>query len=521
MTCNVIPYKGREPFLFFSFCKSDAALAYPFIERLSLEGYRVCYDDGSEPERKELIKCLLRSAVCIFAVSEKAVNTHSFREDITFAAISGKKILTFPLANFPLRPSIELFLQKNKRINAYNCTDEEGVYQKIFQESSLNGCRDMSIHATDEQLAKWKTRAKDYIHFSVVEEDYGEDSVYIKNWYQDRNRQEYIPDAKDPVGPPEKEKEETPVKPTKGPVKVVVKPRKENKADTGTATEADPHIDSAPEAPIELKPEAPADVSEPCERRIPELVDIPDFETNQDEDGPTVDIHKEASEDFVDPDATVDAENISGKAVMIRLNTGELFKVDRNENRLGRAAGQVNILISGNQKISRVHAQLYHIKGKYMLKDLGAKNGTGVDGHDLEREEIVELLKTALIRLADEEFIFASDVSKTRIQKDHKLCFLRATRTGEIRLLEEGVLPLNRNTPWNDGVLKDNSVSRAQHAEIVRSGAACRLRALRSKNGTFLNGQKNDEGEESILHDGDLITIGVEESFEFHEINIR
>ena len=49
MNCLSKPYEGDKPYLFFSCSPSDAATVYPIIDRLCLHGYRVWFDDGSNP----------------------------------------------------------------------------------------------------------------------------------------------------------------------------------------------------------------------------------------------------------------------------------------------------------------------------------------------------------------------------------------------------------------------------------------------------------------------------------------
>ena len=47
--CNVPPYEGSEPFVFFSYAPQDRGIAYPMLERMNQQRVRVWYDNGSMP----------------------------------------------------------------------------------------------------------------------------------------------------------------------------------------------------------------------------------------------------------------------------------------------------------------------------------------------------------------------------------------------------------------------------------------------------------------------------------------
>ena len=44
--CAVKPYKGNEKYVFVSFSRQDKQKAFPIIEQLVNDGYRVWFDEG-------------------------------------------------------------------------------------------------------------------------------------------------------------------------------------------------------------------------------------------------------------------------------------------------------------------------------------------------------------------------------------------------------------------------------------------------------------------------------------------
>lgn len=82
LRCNVKPYEGTEPFVFFSFAPRDKGLAYPMLERLNRHGVRAWYDDGALPADRRgavLAARLQSSSVCVFLQTEQASAHHFCR----------------------------------------------------------------------------------------------------------------------------------------------------------------------------------------------------------------------------------------------------------------------------------------------------------------------------------------------------------------------------------------------------------------------------------------------------------
>lgn len=84
-----------------------------------------------------------------------------------------------------------------------------------------------------------------------------------------------------------------------------------------------------------------------------------------------------------------------------------------------------------------------------------------------------------------------------------RLMAIRGPLQGSVFTLPEGEFAAGRHST-NDVSLEDSAVSR-RHCVITRTGDACRLRDLESRNGTFLNG--TPVSEEKIAH-RDEIRIG-------------
>lgn len=97
-------------------------------------------------------------------------------------------------------------------------------------------------------------------------------------------------------------------------------------------------------------------------------------------------------------------------------------------------------------------------------------------------------------------------------QDDPVTCLLIDRQTGRTYTGTAPITPIGRERMTGSIVLRDPNVSR-RHAELVHDGHAWRLRDLNSTNGTMVN---NVDITQCVLHDGDLITVGLM-NLEFRE----
>lgn len=74
----------------------------------------------------------------------------------------------------------------------------------------------------------------------------------------------------------------------------------------------------------------------------------------------------------------------------------------RKETRVGRSRENVDVYITDNTSIGRVHAVLYLRNGRVFVEDQNSRNGTFLNGHRVIGQE--ELVPGASLRLSNEEF---------------------------------------------------------------------------------------------------------------------
>ncbi len=105
--------------------------------------------------------------------------------------------------------------------------------------------------------------------------------------------------------------------------------------------------------------------------------------------------------------------SLMAKGRLIALNgpnAGDTYVLSQSRIRLGRAPG--NDIVLQDQFASRQHAEIIWQEGRYLIRDLGSKNGVFVNG---ERVQEAWLEDGALLQLAETRFRF-HDPSATLTQ---------------------------------------------------------------------------------------------------------
>ena len=88
MACSVVPYEGKEPYLFVSYSHSDSSRVFPILEALEKRGFRIWFDQGIElgAEWPESVAMHLSNCtVCLAFLSQNAVQSVNCRQEISYA----------------------------------------------------------------------------------------------------------------------------------------------------------------------------------------------------------------------------------------------------------------------------------------------------------------------------------------------------------------------------------------------------------------------------------------------------
>ncbi len=96
----------------------------------------------------------------------------------------------------------------------------------------------------------------------------------------------------------------------------------------------------------------------------------------------------------------------SETAVICRLRTGEQIRITSESFRIGKDPHNCEYCISDNSAISRCHALIKQINGKWFINDLNSTNKTYVSERMIHPHMDIELLGGMNFKLANEDFVF-------------------------------------------------------------------------------------------------------------------
>ena len=104
MICRAIPYEGKDPYLFVSYCHADQAFVGPILEQLAMSGYRAWYDAGNKPGVNWLssIEEHLENASAVLAfISRNSSNSYNCNKEIIYAIKCGKRVIPVRMDDAP------------------------------------------------------------------------------------------------------------------------------------------------------------------------------------------------------------------------------------------------------------------------------------------------------------------------------------------------------------------------------------------------------------------------------------
>jgi len=95
-------------------------------------------------------------------------------------------------------------------------------------------------------------------------------------------------------------------------------------------------------------------------------------------------------------------------AQLTRTGTNETATIKSNPFKIGKEKNYVDFFVSGNQTVSRIHAQIHNIDGNYFLEDINSTNHSfiGNDITPIQSGQMYPLQSGMRFRLSDEEFVF-------------------------------------------------------------------------------------------------------------------
>ena len=150
------PYEGSEPYIFISYAHRDSAAVFPIIERMTVHGWRVWYDEGIEPgtEWDDNIAAHIEKCDSLIALVSKAyLESDNCRDELKYARDLRKHRILIYLEDVKLPGGIAMREGRNQAVHKYKYTDEEAFYEKLFDVQGLDACLAKPTFPKDHALA--------------------------------------------------------------------------------------------------------------------------------------------------------------------------------------------------------------------------------------------------------------------------------------------------------------------------------------------------------------------------------
>lgn len=202
--------------------------------------------------------------------------------------------------------------------------------------------------------------------------------------------------------------------------------------------------------------------------------------------------------------------------IIVKLGENVVHKYFFEKDILNIGRARDNDIVIENLAVSRNHARIRRIDGKYILTDLNSANGTFVNGvritkTELLHNDVISIGKHNLIfinrPLSDEEIISdAFGADRTLIVDRAPTAVLVVTtgkQKGQEFKITKAETTIGRAND-NDIKLHDWFVSK-RHAQIIKQGNNYFIKDLGSWRGIFVNGQLVKDAQ---LKEGDDIKLG-------------
>lgn len=142
----VVPYEGKQKYIFISYSHRDTKRVYPILERLSKEGYRVWYDEGIDPGSEwpeSIAEHLGNAAACIAMISNNYLASDNCRREMNFALKRQIPMLSLLLEDVEMSAGVEMQLSANQAIFKHLLPSEDVFIEKINGTKILQSSREI------------------------------------------------------------------------------------------------------------------------------------------------------------------------------------------------------------------------------------------------------------------------------------------------------------------------------------------------------------------------------------------
>lgn len=482
MTCRAIPYEGKEPYIFVSYCHKDRAQIYPVLEQMALDSYRIWYDDGNHAGDDWLdnIENRLEDCKAVVAfISENSSLSHNCKSEIVYALKCRKKIIPILMDNADLPKGLRMQLCYLHYLKRADFPSDQAMLNKVCETEECGQCKAAP------------------------------GSIMLKSFANE-------------AGPEIVQTNEMPGKKAHK-IKISIFPKRAKAPAPETAGLPGPDGECGCEAASDMPDAGEAFVPEKGPDTLcgPETSEEESAALSRNWDGNEATVCEKMANAGKDDDGDLTVR-VSGqnRALLLHPAAQKAYILRKPQAKIGRSPIKCDVVIEGNDSVSKYHADIIQYHQKCFLRDANSSNGTYIKGEQIEAGKEVQLENPAVFQLNDETLILVSGLrARGLIAQGVATCLINEEGTA-VHFMDTDQLPLNRNHTWPDGTLSDKTIHREAHARLIRNEAGVYLMNESPCNTTSLNDYKLEYGESCMLSSGDYIRLGDNTMLQFVSIKI-
>lgn len=560
MKCRAIPYEGNDPFIFINYCHKDKASLYPVFEQMARDGYRIWYDDGNKAGDDWLDNIenhLEECRVVVAFISGNSSMSHSCKSEIVYAFKCRKKILPVLIDRSELPKGLRMQMAHLHYLKASDYDTLPALLDNIYADDQCKACyteegnlirQEEPNVIPEDSVGIWGELKP--IRVPVRRKKAGPvlKDISVESPPSSVQNDCSKEDPKQENPHPDSGKKEKPLSTSKKVIRIHAHVKNQEQSlstENPILIPNDPHdIQSNPEA---TSVSAPADTEDAemnlntapmqtldsppleCSHEKKDLNTIP---SDNNESTLPADIFETAKaySNTYSLEETVyqkssDHENVSPEneegGVTVRMDSRNLavllhpaaqrsYILRKPQTKIGRSPIKCDIVIEGNDSISKYHADIIQYQNKTYLRDMNSANGTYINGNEIEGGSQILLSNPAIFQISDETLVLLTGALARQYINMKRISFLLNEEGTSVYIMDLDDIPLNRNNPWPDGTLSDTMIHRAAHAVIRLENDGYHLinEAPANGNGTYLNEKRLKFQESRIMVPGDRIRLG-------------
>ena len=136
-------YRGKEPYIFISYCHANSELVFAEVKRLNELGYHVWYDEGISPGNEwteEIAYALEHCSVFLVMFTPDSARSDNVQNEIDFALDDKKPCVGIYLKETVLQGRTRLRFGMKQAIMKYSMSEDEYVYKLTSALESFGLC---------------------------------------------------------------------------------------------------------------------------------------------------------------------------------------------------------------------------------------------------------------------------------------------------------------------------------------------------------------------------------------------